>query len=52
MMMACNCGTSRRTDGSARTYTHTAPDGTKTTYAKESQARLAASREGGRVTPN
>lgn len=49
--MACNCGTSRRTDGTAKVYVHKAPDGTEKTYDREVDARIAASRLGGVVRP-
>lgn len=48
----CNCGANKTASGRTMTYTHTAPDGKKTTYAKESDARLAMSQQGGRVTPS
>lgn len=56
MNMACNCGGSRRADGSTRTYRHTMPAGktyeggaTSKTYPTETDARVAAARHGGTV---
>lgn len=54
--MACNCGGSRRADGSSRTYRHTMPSGktyddgaSSKVYSTEIDARVAASRHGGTV---
>lgn len=47
--MACNCGRNRAS--SNQTWIHTDPNGKKTSYSSEMDARMAASREGGSVRP-
>lgn len=47
--MACNCGKNRL--GGVKKWTHKAPDGTTKTYSSETEARMAAARQGGTVKP-
>lgn len=46
----CSCGGSSGS-GTAKSFVHIAPNGKKTAYAKEGDARMAAAREGGEVKP-
>lgn len=43
--MACNCGSNKTT--APKSYTVTAPDGTKTSYRTDIEAIAAAKRVGG-----
>lgn len=45
----CSCGGS--SGGVAKTFIHVAPNGVKTPYSKEGDARTAAAREGGKIIP-
>lgn len=46
----CNCG-KKRAGAASSQWIHTSAAGKRTTYAKESDARMAAAREGGTVKP-
>lgn len=48
--MACNCSAGRKPATSTK-WVHTSPSGAKTTYDRESSARMAAARQGGTATP-
>lgn len=45
--MGCGCG--GRKNGAPQTWIHTDPNGRKTSYSSEMDARMAASRDGGTV---
>lgn len=47
----CNCGSKKKAGASSRNWIHTSPSGKKTTYAQESDARMAVAREGGTAKP-
>lgn len=50
MPRTCNCGSNRATATANKVWTHIAPDGKRTSYDRESDARMALSRLGGRIT--
>lgn len=45
--MACNCKKNKNT----ASYVYTAPDGTKTSYRSETEAKYAVVRKGGSYKP-
>lgn len=46
----CQCGKKKKGASSSQ-WTHTSPSGKTTTYSRESDARMAAAREGGTAKP-